>query len=102
MSEIHDLRPVDEALRQSFKDCKTGAVVARADGAAHACYREACENVARLAVTLTDPASASPTTYLCADHWTPLKCLLTDLDYSIIYTEDGLDQLWEELGCPIR
>jgi hypothetical protein len=38
---------------------------------------------------------------VCVDHWTPLKCLLTDLDYSIIYTEEALDLLWEELGCPV-
>ena len=99
--QIHDLPPTEEALRQSLEACKTGAVVTRAEDDAHSCLQKACENGASLTITLQGRIHTSPPTYVCVDHWTPLKCLLTDLDYSIIYTEEALDLLWEELGCPV-
>jgi hypothetical protein len=95
-----DPPPAEEALRRSLDDCKAGAVVTRAEDD-RPCLRKACGDRAFLAITLRGRIHASSPTFVCVDHWTPLKCLLTDLDYSVIYTEDAFDLLWDELGCPV-
>lgn len=89
-----------EAVRQALEAGNAAAVVDSPSDKVHACFREACRNGAFLSITLRGRIHTSEPSYRCVDHWTPIRCLLTDLGYSIIYTEEALDLLWEELGCP--